>query len=131
MSSNPNNIEELQIINKEKAIECLGGQDLFENMMEGFEELSLKKSLVALKIAMDDLDYLNIRMAAHSLKGSASYLQAERVAFITAKMQADVEKQLPEEIFKDYAVLIKQAILLRRAIRFHVQKKNGIFCEPA
>ena len=124
MSSIPN-LEKLLIIDKKAAIEGLGGLELFESMLEGFEDLSLRKNLTSLKIALDEMDYFSIRMQAHSLKGSSSYLHAERVTKIAEKMQNDVEKQLPEEIFKDYPLLIKQCIVLKRAIRFDLLKKQG------
>ena len=119
------NIEELQIMNKQEAIDGLGGLELFESMLEGFEDLSLRKNLTGLKIALDEIDYYSIRMQAHSLKGSSSYLRAERVTKLAEKIQSDVEKRLAQEIFKDYATLIKQCILLKRMIRYEIFKKAG------
>ncbi len=119
------NIEDLPILDRKAAIEGLGGLELFENMLEGFEDLSLRKNLTALKIALDELDYYSVRMQAHSLKGSSSYLHAERVTKIAEKMQKDVEDQLPEEIFKYYPILIKQCIMLKRMIRLDILKKQG------
>ena len=119
------NIEELQILNKQEAIDGLGGIELFESMLEGFEDLSLRKNLTALKIALDEIDYFNIRMQAHSLKGSSSYLRAERVTKLAERLQSDVEKQQAQEIFKDYSILVKQCILLKRMIRYEILKKDG------
>lgn len=76
---NLDNIEELPILDKAAAIERLGDESLFETMMEGFEDMTMGKNLTTLKIAVDELDYLSIRMQAHSLKGASSYLGAERV----------------------------------------------------
>ena len=119
------NIEELPILNKEEAIEGLGGVELFESMLESFEDLSLRKNLISLKIAIDDIDYYSIRMQAHSLKGSAGYLHAERVTKIAEKLQNDIERQQADEIFKDYSMLVKQCIMLKRTIRFEMLKKEG------
>lgn len=115
------------MLDKETAIKQLGDYSLFETMLEGFEEMSMRKALTGLKIAYDDLDYRNIRLQAHSLKGSSSYLHAERVRAIGEKLQADVDSQNLDSIFKDYPVLIKQCIALKKAIRFEVcrQKSNS------
>lgn len=119
------NLDELPILSKKDAIEGLGGPELFESMVESFEDLTLRKSLTALKIAMDDLDYYSVRMQAHSLKGSSSYLHAERVTRIAEKLQHDVDLQQSEEIFKDYPILIKQCMILKRAIRYELLQQKG------
>ena len=119
------NIDELLILNKEVAVDGLGGVDLYENMIDSFEEMSLRKTLIILKIAVDEFDYYSVYTQAHILKGSASYLRADRVSLLAEKIQADVEQQLPDEAFKDYALLLKQCILLKRAVRFDILKRKG------
>ncbi len=118
-------IDQLPILSKKAAIACLGGPELFENMIESFEDLTLRKNLRTLKIALDDVDYAGIHAQAHSLKGSAGYLHAERVTRAAEKIERDVDLQLPNEIFKDYPQLIKQCIVLKRAIRREILHQQG------
>ena len=117
-------IDDLPVLDKDTAIKQLGDLDLFVTMMEGFEDMSLRKNLTSLKIALDELDYFNIRLQAHSLKGCSSYLRAERVRLVAEKLQSDVDKQQVEAVFKDYPILLKQCIILKKAIRFESCKKN-------
>jgi HPt (histidine-containing phosphotransfer) domain-containing protein len=119
------NIEELPILDKQTAITDLGEENLFFTMIEGFEEMSLRKNLTALKIAFDDLDYYNIRAQAHSLKGASSYIHAERVKTAAERMQYCIEHQLADSIFKVYSTLIQQCIILKRKIRSEVCRKNS------
>jgi len=119
-------LDELPILDKLNAIKQLGDAELFETMLEGFEEMSMRKSLLNLKIAMDDLDYFNIRLTAHSLKGSASYVRAERVKSAAEKVYNDIDSQNVEKLFRDYPALIKQCIMLKKAIRYETCKKKKI-----
>ena len=110
-------IESLPILDKETAIRDLGDVELFETMLMGFEEMTMRKNLTELKFAIEDLNYKAIRLNSHSLKGASSYLHAERVKTAAAQLQFTIDSQTPEEIFKKYPVLIKQCIILKRKIR--------------
>ncbi len=116
-------VEALPVLDKEAAIKQLGDAALFETMMEGFNDMSLRKNLTGLKIAFDELDYFNIRLQAHSLNGTSGYLHAERVKTIAEKLQMDVDSQKVDSMFKDYPALIKQCVMLKKAIRFENCKK--------
>lgn len=118
-------IERLPILDKQTAIKHLDDEDLFETMLMGFEDMSMKKNLVELKIAMDDLDYYNIRLNSHSLKGASSYLHAERVREASAQIQFAVDYQKANDIFKFYPILIKQCIILKKKIRYEACLKES------
>ena len=111
-------IERLPILDKEIAIKHLDDAGLFETMLMGFEEMSMRNNLTNLKIALEKMDYYNIRLSSHSLKGASSYLHAERVKTAASLIQFAVDKQRPDDIFKYYPILIKQCILLKRRVRY-------------
>lgn len=117
--------EELHIMDKIVAIERLGDENLFFTMMEGFEDITMSKNLVDLKIAMEELDYSSIRAHSHSLKGAASYLGAERVYKAAEKLQLDIENRRTDKVFVDYATLIHECIMLKRIIRSELCKKES------
>ncbi len=117
-------IESLPILDKATAIQQLDDAELFETMLMGFEEMSMRRNLTELKIAMDDVDYYNIRLNSHSLKGASSYLHAERVKTAAADVQFAVDNQKVDDIFKHYPILIKQCIVLKRAIRYEACAKD-------
>lgn len=119
------NIEELPILDMETAIKDLGDDSLFISMMERFEDMSMRENLTNLKIALDDLDYFNIRTQSHSLKGASSYIHAERVKTAAEKIQSCVEHQQIEGIFKAYPILIQQCIILKRKIRSEMCRRNS------
>ncbi len=122
-------IEALPILDKETAIQQLDDADLFDTMLTGFEEMSMRRNLTELKIALDDIDYYNIRLNAHSLKGASSYLHAERVKTAAANMQLAVDSQKGEDIFKYYPILIKQCMILKRRIRQEAcTKERNLIC---
>ena len=121
-------IDELPVLDKTNAIKQLGDAELFETMLEGFEEMSMRKNLIGIKIAIDELDYFNVRVQAHSLKGSASYVHAERVKTAAEKLYTDIDSKNVEGLFKDYPILVKQCIILKKTIRFEgCKKKKGQF----
>ena len=120
------NIEELPILNKEAAIKGLGSKELFQNMLDNFEDLTLKTTLLSLKVAMDELDYLAIRSQAHSLRGSLSYIYAERATKYAEKIQLGVENQIIDDVLENYRELIKQCIILKRTIRYELLRSKSM-----
>ena len=111
-------IENMPILDKETAITQLGDSSLFDVMLTSFEEMSMRTNLTDLKIALEKVDYINIRLSSHSLKGAASYIHAERVKTATSLLQSVIDNKKYDEISKHYLVLIKQCILLKRRIRY-------------
>lgn len=117
--------DEAPIINIEKAIRDLGDEDLFKKLINDFDA-TLIKTLEDLRIAMDGIDYKEIRMKSHSLKGPSSYIQAERVRRSAEILQQFMDKQDAHSAFKAYPQLIKECITLRRHIRKHLSKASSI-----
>ena len=104
------------IINSAKAIEGLGSKDLFENMVESFEDLSLSSNLRLLKIAFEEYDYDTIKDQTLSLKGAASYIFAEKVFAICSDINDALVKKSPKKIYELYPKLIKECIILKKTI---------------
>eukprot|EP00826_Nyctotherus_ovalis_P026190 TRINITY_DN2045_c0_g1_i1.p1 TRINITY_DN2045_c0_g1~~TRINITY_DN2045_c0_g1_i1.p1 ORF type:complete len:263 (-),score=34.05 TRINITY_DN2045_c0_g1_i1:123-911(-) len=119
------NVEELEVLNKEEAVRGLGSMTLFEDMIDEFQDSILIQSLEMLKIAFDDFDYLSIREQAHSLKASSSYIHADRVTAICEKMLDAISRQLPEETYTYYSILVEQCILLKNIITRELFETKG------
>ena len=118
-------IDELPILDKETAINQLDDVELFETMIVGFEDMSMRSNLTDLKIAIEKLDYSNIRLSSHSLKGASSYIHAERVKTVASLIQSAIDDNQIDSINKYYSVLIKQCILLKKAIRHEMCTKEA------
>jgi hypothetical protein len=125
MTMASDNIDALAILDKEAAIKELGNEGLFDMMLEGFEDMTMRKNLTQIMIAMDDLNFGAVARQANSLKGAVSYLHAERIQVLSDKLISDVEARNPEAIFQDYSQLIVQCITLKRKIRYEESKKKG------
>ena len=69
-------------IDTKKAIEGLGGDPfMFYTMLAKFEDMSLTKQMQECAKAVDELDYLEMKNAAHSLKGSSGYVGASHLHY--------------------------------------------------
>jgi len=112
------------IFDAEKAIENLGDKDLFLSLVGMFVE-TLTKNLDEIKIAVDRIDNADIRMKVHILKGTASYIQAERVRRAAEILQLCIDKGDPNAIFDYYPLLIKESIKLRKSIRKYLCINNS------
>ena len=118
-------INKLPIIDKETAIEQLDDAQLFESMLMGFEEMSMRNNLTELMIALEKKDYVNVRLSSHSLKGASSYIHAERVKTLASNIQIAIDNKTNEDAFKYYPELVKQCIILKRQIRKEACTKSG------
>ena len=118
-------IENLPILDKETAISQLDDAELFDTMLMGFEDMSMRGNLTDLKISLEKSDFPNVRLSTHSLKGASSYIHAERVKTLAALIQCSVDNQKYDDIFKYYPELIKQCVLLKRKIRYEACAKDG------
>jgi len=115
----------MPILNAQKAIENLGDESLFNTLIESYDS-ALIKTLEELQVAMDKIDYKEIRMKSHSLKGPSSYIGAERVRRAAEILQFNVDKQEGLKIYKNYPMLMEECIKLRRQIRVYLctQRRN-------
>lgn len=120
-------IERELILDKETAIKQLGDEDLFMTLLTGFEDMTLRKNLIDLKISLENIDYYNIRQNAHALKGASAYLYAQRVKSATSHIETAVENRQVGEIFKYYPILIKQCIILKQKIRYEICLKESMY----
>eukprot|EP00826_Nyctotherus_ovalis_P026430 TRINITY_DN2063_c0_g3_i4.p1 TRINITY_DN2063_c0_g3~~TRINITY_DN2063_c0_g3_i4.p1 ORF type:complete len:223 (-),score=59.91 TRINITY_DN2063_c0_g3_i4:655-1323(-) len=119
------NIDSFPVLDKETAINQFDDAELFEQILMGFEEMSMRGNLNDLKKGIENNDYVTIRLSAHSLKGASSYIHADRVRELTSMIQQAVDSKKYEDVHKCYPALIKQCILLKRRIRFEEYAKNG------
>ena len=113
-------LDDLPIIDHVAAEAQYGDESMLMSMLPTFEEMSLGKDLVALKVGMDALDFYVVRAKAHSLKGASGYMCARRLYYIAEKLQFDVDRQQPEDVFMDYGKLIRHCILVKREIRVEI-----------
>eukprot|EP00826_Nyctotherus_ovalis_P000729 TRINITY_DN10028_c0_g1_i12.p1 TRINITY_DN10028_c0_g1~~TRINITY_DN10028_c0_g1_i12.p1 ORF type:complete len:250 (-),score=67.59 TRINITY_DN10028_c0_g1_i12:96-740(-) len=118
-------IDSLPILDKEMAINQLDDAELFETMLSGFEEMSMRSNLTDIKIAIEKADYGNVRLSSHSLKGASSYIHAERVKTVASLIQTAVDSNNCALVAKYYPELVKQCILLKRMIRREACSKDG------
>ena len=112
------------ILDPAGAIAGLESDELFNTLIDAYDA-TLINTLKDLKVAMDSFDYKEIRMKSHSLKGPSSYIHAERVRRAAEIVQQNVDKQEGPNIFKNYPMLIKECIILRREVRIHVAKRES------
>ena len=117
---------QLQVLNREEAIKGLGSVELFEDMLEEFQDTILLHDLEMLKTALDDFDYLSIKEQTHSLKASSSYIYAERVTRICEQMLNALGNKSSTEVIKYYPVLVEQCIILNDTITQELSKTKGI-----
>lgn len=109
--------DNLMLLNSKKAITDLGDAELYNMMLAGIEDTTLRPNLAKLKNAMDVFDYKEIRMTSHTLKGSIAYIGGERAKRASEIVQFNVDKQQGPEIFKNYPLIIEECIKLKREIR--------------
>ncbi len=112
------------VLDPTTAINNLGDDGLFIQLMENYDS-SLMKTLEELRVAMDQIDYREIRQKSHSLKGPASYIQGERVRRAAEIVQLCVDRQEGPNIYKYYPQLIKESIRLRRRVRQYLNDLNS------
>ena len=108
----------------EKAIENLGDEDLFNELLKSFDE-TLMNNLADIKGGMDKFDYADIRLKTHTLKGTSSYIQGERVRRASEIMQFCIDRQDAKGAYEHYPLLIVESIKLRRAIRQYLCRLNS------
>ncbi len=75
-------------IDVKKGIDGIGGETwLFYEMMQNFDEMTLTKNLMNMKVGMERNDFHLVREQAHSLKG-------KQKLSVRIKVQAHIFKQL-------------------------------------
>ncbi len=117
--------EAAPVFDIEKAIENLGDDALFNELVNKYDE-TLIKTLDNLKTAMDNFDYREIRMKSHSLKGPSSYIQGERVRRAAEIVQQNIDNRQGPNAYQNYALLMTECIRLRRQIRVYCSKRDRI-----
>ena len=120
------NLDKLQIFNREKTAKLLGSEELVDCMIDEFYERSLNYDLTLIGISLDTFNYESAKVQIHSLKGSASYLNAERIIAICDKIEMCIDKQDYKMIFAIYPLLIEQCIVFKKVIHNDFSRRHGI-----
>ena len=108
----------------EKAIEGLGDTDLFNELIKTFDD-TLISNLKDIQESIDKMDYDGIRLKTHTLKGTSSYIQGERVRKASEIMQFCMDNHNAKGAYDHYPLLIVESIKLRRAIRQYLCHLNS------
>ena len=87
------------LLDSVSAINDLGDDGLFNILLENFDA-STAKTLDDLKVAMDKIDYFEIRMKSHAMKGPSAYIHAERVRRAAEIVQFCVDNQEADNTYK-------------------------------
>ena len=109
-------VDNLLVLNKDKAIQDLGDEELYITLMKNFTN-SLLTLLGQLQNAMNTFAYKEIKLASHSLKGTSLYIGAEKFSNAAKIVQDSTDTQDGPAIYKNYPKLIEESIKLRKEIR--------------
>ena len=120
-------------IDIQSGIDQVGESAMFVNMMENFENMTLSKNLMGLKMAIDSEDWVGVRDEAHSLKGASSYLCTYNLTNLAKEIQLATEKKDYSTVMKLYPKLIEESIKIKLFIKKYLcelhstyyQKKNS------
>ncbi len=115
-----------QVLNTKKAIESLADEDLFNDIAKQFDGSCLQPQLQKLRTGMEGFDYATIRLAAHTLKGTALYLGAERLADSARLLQESVDLKDSHAVYANYPNVITESIKAKREIRHYLSKGSGM-----
>ena len=117
----------LRIINKEQAIDLMGGdEETFIEMVKQFEPMSIVPDFKGISEAWNkvDHDWKSIKRHCHSLKGASSYIGADRLNN-AAKQCEDAANETNLQLFAQlYSQLATEALKLKREI---ATKYNGMY----
>jgi HPt (histidine-containing phosphotransfer) domain-containing protein len=88
----------------------LGSADNFFNLVSKYEGMALISDLEKAAKAMDEENWLELRNAIHSIKGSSAYAGAGRLSDVCYYMQAHYEADEISEMVALYPKFIEKAI---------------------
>lgn len=116
--------DSLLTLNAAKAIDSLGDESIFNEMLENIMVSTLQPSLEKLKQAMDTFDFKEIRMISHTIKGTIAYIGAERLRRASEIVQFNVDKQQGPNIYRNYPLIIEESIKVKTEVRrYKILKK--------
>ena len=105
-----------KVLDLEQAVINMGDRAMFVEMLAGFNQMSLEPNLHQLAEGMKTMDYPKIKMEAHTLKGTSSYLQAMVFSNLCKDMQEAAIEENEQAILELYPKIILQAIILKKTI---------------
>jgi HPt (histidine-containing phosphotransfer) domain-containing protein len=112
---------DMPILNSDQAKANIG-DDLFNDLLENFEDMTLNEVLENLKNAMDKIDYREIRLMAHKLKAPAGYIGADRLFKMTESLQKCIDSQDADSAYRTYPLMIAECIKLKRVKRKYLSE---------
>ena len=116
-----------KVLDLEQAVINMGDRAMFVEMLAGFNQMSLEPNLHQLAEGMKTMDYPKIKMEAHTLKGTSSYLQAMVFSNLCKDMQEAAIEENEQAILELYPKIILQAIILKKTIAQQLarEKRNS------
>ena len=107
-SSNNNDLQSLPLLDKEKALKLLGGEEILHELL-GLLESGLTKEIAELKQYHQNKDWQGIAKLAHKWKGGASYCGASRLEQVCQEIGTALKAGSPEKSEILYQTLLQVA----------------------
>lgn len=108
-------------------MEGFGGEDtIFYMMVDKLESMTLNKIMKDLVPAYDNLDYKEIKMLAHSLKGASAYIGASRLHYACFFIQAHFVNGEFQKQIEYYPTLVEAAMEFKVYSRKIMAKHQGV-----
>ena len=124
------NLDVRQPIDFVTPVDNVGGQiSIFITMLNRIESLSLTTCMAQVAEGMNALDYLKIKLGAHSLKGASGYVGAGRVHYCCYHIQKAFVEEKFDLMVSYYPFLVEFVIEFKRFSRKYLaeQKRKYFF----
>jgi len=117
--------EEPVPIDIKAGIDQVGETGMFLSMMENFENMTLSKNLMELKMAIDSENWNGVRDEAHSLKGASSYLCTYSLTNLAKEIQLATEIKDYSTVMNLYPKLIEESLKIKLFIKKYLCELNS------
>jgi len=110
----------------QKALESLGGEsNIYYNMLSKFEPMSLAPSIVEMAQAVNQLDFLKLKLKAHGLKASSAYVGAGHIHYCCYHMQDEYMQENFQKMLEYYPTLIEHVVYFKLYSRKIMAEKKS------
>lgn len=114
-----------QVLDAEKAMQRLGGQQLYMMMLPQYDSTSLMPQLTQLAREVSQKDWDQIKFFVHALKGPAGYIGASRLHYACYYMQKAHSDSDFDAMIDYYPLLVETAIEVRKHVYEYLAKSQG------
>ena len=104
-------------VDVEKGKLQVGNEEIFLNMMENFELMSLFQNLLGMKIGLEKMNFQEIEEEAHSLKGSSEYICASELTRILDKLEIAARNEDYMNVEEQYTIFISEILRVMKFIK--------------